>query len=110
MFFEWSILTVTSIASIFLFLQVLFLKHLVENEQNGTKVMRTTLREAETLIRKYQVQLQRSLGNVDLITSEMIAIKSDLKGVKQSHSSLKFEKKRLEDEMAILQNKIDALT
>jgi uncharacterized protein with PhoU and TrkA domain len=82
----------------------------VEKEQQGTKVMKTTLREAETLIRKYQVQLQRSLGNVDLMASEMMSIKSDLKGVKQSHATLKFEKKRLEEEMINLKNKIDALS
>jgi len=110
MFFEWSILTVISIASIFLFLQVMFYKNLVENEQNTVKVMKTTLREAETLIRKYQVQLQRSLGNVDLTTSELITIKGDLKGVKQSHITLKLEKNRLEGEMKNLQNRIDALT
>ncbi len=110
MFLEWSLLTVVSIIAIFLFLQVLFYKNLVEREQKGVKTMKTTLREAETLIRKYQVQLQRSLGNVDLMTSEMMTIKSDLKGVKQSHATLKFEKKRLEEELTTLQNKIDALT
>jgi len=110
MFFEWSMLTVMSITALFFFLQVLFYKNVVEKEQEGVTVMKTTLREAETLIRKYQVQLQRSLGNVDLMTAEMIAIKGDLKGIKQSHTNLKLERKRLEDEMRALQNKIDALT
>ena len=109
MFLEWSLLTIVTLTAFFLFSQVLFYKNLLEKEQKGTGVMKTTLREAETLIRKYQVQLQRSLGNVDLMTSEMIAIKADLKGVKQSHASLKFEKKRLEEEMINLKNKIDAL-
>jgi uncharacterized protein with PhoU and TrkA domain len=110
MFLEWSLLTIVTVIAGFLFLQVLFYKNLVEKEQQGTKVMKTTLREAETLIRKYQVQLQRSLGNVDLMASEMMSIKSDLKGVKQSHATLKFEKKRLEEEMINLKNKIDALS
>jgi len=110
MFLEWSLVTILSVISIFLFLQVLFYKNLVEREEEGMRVMKTTLREAETLIRKYQVQLQRSLGNVDLMTSEMMTIKNDLKGVKQSHATLKFEKKRLEEELITLQNKIDALT
>ena len=101
MFLEWSLITILSILSLFLFLQVLFYKNLVEREEKGL---------AETLIRKYQVQLQRSLGNVDLMTSEMMSIKNDLKGVKQSHATLKFEKKRLEEELIALQNKIEALT
>jgi hypothetical protein len=109
MFLEWSLLTIVSIVAIFLYLQVLFYKNLVEREQDGTKTMRITLREAEALIRKYQVQLQRSIGNVDIVTSEMLSIKSDLKGVRQSHSTLKFEKKRLEDEVESLKNKIEAL-
>jgi len=110
MFVEWSLLTVLSIISVFLYLQVLFLKNVVEKDLSETKVMKTTLREAETLIRKYQVQLQRSLGNVDLMTSEMVTIKGDLNGVKRSHRTLKLEKKRLEGEVENLQNKIDALT
>ncbi|HIC09749.1 MAG TPA: hypothetical protein EYO61_00100 [Campylobacterales bacterium] len=110
MFLEWSLITILSILSLFLFLQVLFYKNLVEREEKGIKAMKMTLREAETLIRKYQVQLQRSLGNVDLMTSEMMSIKNDLKGVKQSHATLKFEKKRLEEELIALQNKIEALT
>jgi hypothetical protein len=110
MFLEWSLLSIVTAISIFLYLQVLFYKNVVEREQKGTKVMKTTLREAESLIRKYQVQLQRSMGNVDLITSEMIAIKGDLKGVKQSHTTLKFEKKKLEEELVALKNKIEALS
>ena len=51
--------------------------------------MRGILKEAEVLIRKYQIQLQRSLGNVDLMTSEMMTLKVDIKTMKQSHIILK---------------------
>jgi len=108
MFFEWSMLTIMSITALFFFLQVLFYKNVVENEEESIIIMKTTLREAETLIRKYQVQLQRSIGNVDLMTAEMISLKGDLKGMKQSHTNLKLERKRLEDETRSLQNKLDA--
>jgi hypothetical protein len=97
-----------SITALFFFLQVLFYKNVVENEEESIIIMKTTLREAETLIRKYQVQLQRSIGNVDLMTAEMISLKGDLKGMKQSHTNLKLERKRLEDETRSLQNKLDA--
>lgn len=110
MFFEWSLLTAVTIISMVLFFQVLFYKNVVDNAQKSKQLMKTTLKEAESLIRKYQIQLQRSLGNVDLMTSEMISIKSDLKGVKQSHASMKVEKKRLKEEMLALQDKIEALT
>ena len=110
MFLDWSLLTVVSIIAIYLFFQVLFYKNVVESEEKSISTMKATLREAEILIKKYQVQLQRSLGNIDLMTSEMMAVKSNLKSTKQSHSSLKFEKKKLEEEMRVLQDRIEALT
>jgi peptidoglycan hydrolase CwlO-like protein len=110
MFLEWSILTVTTILSIFLYIKVLFYKNLTEKEERTSRMMKMTLTEAETLIRKYQVQLQRSLGNVDVVSSELLALKGDLKSVKQSHSKLKFEKKKLEGELKALQDKIEALS
>jgi len=110
MFLEWSILTVTTILSLFLYIKVLFYKNLTEKEVRTSKMMKMTLTEAETLIRKYQVQLQRSLGNVDVVSSELLSLKGDLKSVKQSHSKLKFEKKKLEGELKSLQDKIEALS
>jgi predicted nuclease with TOPRIM domain len=110
MIWEWSLLTIATVVAIFLYLQVLFYKNLVDQDQKGMRVMRKTLREAETLIRKYQVQLQRSIGNVELVTGEMVSVKNDLKGVRQSHSALKFEKKKLEDEVVALKNRIEALS
>ncbi|EJF07401.1 hypothetical protein ThvES_00004840 [Thiovulum sp. ES] len=110
MFWEWSLLTIVSVIAVFLYLQVLFYKNLVDQDQKGMQIMRKTLREAETLIRKYQVQLQRSIGNVELVTTEMLSVKTDLKGVKQSHSILKFDKKKLEDEVLALKNRIEALS
>ena len=110
MFLEWSLLTIVTVIAIVLYLQVLFYKNLVEKEQNEAKTMRTILKEAEVLIRKYQVQLQRSLGNIDLTTNELMSLKSDMKTMKQSHIILKREKRKLETEMESLKNKIDALS
>jgi peptidoglycan hydrolase CwlO-like protein len=110
MFLEWSLLTIVTVIAIVLYLQVLFYKNLVEKEQNEAKTMRTILKEAEVLIRKYQVQLQRSLGNVDLTTNELMSLKGDIKTMKQSHIILKRDKRKLETEMESLKNKIDALS
>jgi peptidoglycan hydrolase CwlO-like protein len=110
MIFEWSLLTITTVLAIFFYLQVLFYKNLLNKEQEGVRMMKITLKEAEVLIRKYQVQLQRALGNVDLMTTEMMNLKNDLKGIRQSHTALKREKKKLEEEMESLRNKIEALT
>jgi len=103
-------LTIVTVIAIVLYLQVLFYKNLVEKEQNEAKTMRTILKEAEVLIRKYQVQLQRSLGNVDLTTNELMSLKGDIKTMKQSHIILKRDKRKLETEMESLKNKIDALS
>jgi hypothetical protein len=110
MLIEWSLLTIVTVIAIVLYLQVLFYKNLVKKEQNEAKMMRGILKEAEVLIRKYQIQLQRSLGNVDLMTSEMMTLKGDIKTMKQSHIILKRDKRKLEMEMEALKNKIDALS
>jgi SMC interacting uncharacterized protein involved in chromosome segregation len=110
MFFEWSLLTIVTVIGIVLYLQVLFYKNLLEKEQNEAKTMKTILKEAEVLIHKYQVQLQRTLGNVDVMTGEMMSLKGNIKTMNQSNLVLKRDKRKLEMEMKSLQNKIDALS
>ena len=110
MFLEWTLLTFTTLLSLFLFVQVIFYKSLIQKEQKTNRAMKLTLHEAEILIRKYQIQLQRSLGNVDVVTNELITMKGDLKTIKHSHSKLKFEKNKLEGEVKLLQEKIEALS
>ncbi len=68
-----------------------------------------TLQEAEILIRKYQIQLQRSLGNVDILSDELNKLRSELKVLKQRNSKHRVETDRLQTKIKDLEGRIDAL-
>jgi len=71
--------------------------------------MKLTLKEAEILIRKYQIQLQRSLGNVDILTDELSKLRNELKVLKQRNSQHRVETDRLKSKIKDLEGRIDAL-
>jgi len=109
MFLDWSLLTIVTIIALFLFFQVLFYKNVVENEEKSITTMKATLREAEILIRKYQIQLQRALGNVDILSEELNKLKNEMKVLKQRNSKHRQEVERLNNKIKALEGRIEAL-
>jgi len=109
MFWEWSLLTTLSIVSIYLFVKMFYFKSITNKEQRSNDLMKLTLKEAEILIRKYQIQLQRALGNVDILTEELTKLKNELKVLKQRNSKHRQEVDRLNAKIKALENRIDAL-
>jgi len=109
MVFEWSLLTFLSIVSIYLFVKMFYFKSITNKEQRSNDLMKLTLQEAEILIRKYQIQLQRALGNVDILTEELSKLRNELKVLKQRNSKHRQEVDRLNAKIKALENRIDAL-
>jgi len=109
MFFEWSLLSFITLVSIFLFVKMFYFKNITYKEQKSNDLMKLTLQEAEILIRKYQIQLQRSLGNVDILTDELNKLRNELKILKQRNSSHRNETDRLKNKIKDLEGRIDAL-
>ncbi|MBD3797884.1 MAG: hypothetical protein IE887_09160 [Campylobacterales bacterium] len=109
MFWEWSLLTVLSIVSIWLFVKMFYFKSITNKEQRSNDLMKLTLQEAEILIRKYQIQLQRALGNVDILTEELAKLRNELKVLKQRNSKHRQEVDRLNTKIKTLEGRIDAL-
>jgi len=109
MFWEWSLLTLLSILSIFLFVKMFYFKSITNKEQRSNELMKLTLKEAEILIRKYQIQLQRALGNVDILSEELTKLRNELKVLKQRNSKHRQETDRLNGKIKALENRIDAL-
>ncbi len=109
MFFEWSLLTLLSIASIFLFVKMFYFKSITAKEQRSNDLMKLTLQEAEILIRKYQVQLQRALGNVDILSEELTKMRNEIKVLKSRNSKHRMETDRLNNKIKQLESRIDAL-
>jgi peptidoglycan hydrolase CwlO-like protein len=109
MFVEWSLLTVLSIVSVYLFVKMFYFKSITSKEQRSNDLMKLTLQEAEILIRKYQIQLQRALGNVDILSDELTKLRNELKVLKQRNTKHRQETDRLNNKIKALESRIDAL-
>ena len=109
MFFQWSLLTIVSLIAIYLFVKMFYFKSITVKEQKSNEMMKLTLQEAEVLIRKYQIQLQRALGNVDILNNEMNKLRNEMKALKQRNSKYRLETDRLKVKIRELENRLDAL-
>jgi len=109
MLFDWSIITLTSMLAIFLFVKMFYFKNLTIKEQKSNDVMKMTLKEAELLIRKYQIQLQRAIGNIDILNEQMIKLRHEIKAVKQRNSQYRIENEKLRSRIKDLESRIEAL-
>ena len=72
-------------------------------------IMKMTLEEAEVLIRKYQIQLHRSLGNIDILNEQLGKLKAETKVLKQRNSQYRLENERLKKKIKDLEGRIEAL-
>ncbi|HIP21155.1 MAG TPA: hypothetical protein EYG70_08540 [Sulfurimonas sp.] len=109
MFWEWSLLTILSIICVYLFVKMYYFKSITNKEQRSNDLMKLTLHEAEILIRKYQIQLQRALGNVDILSEELTKLRNELKVLKGRNSKHRQETDRLNGKIKALESRIDAL-
>jgi len=95
--------------AIFLFVKMFYFKNLTIKEQKSNDVMKLTLKEAELLIRKYQIQLQRAIGNIDILNEQMIKLRHEIKAVKQRNSKYRIENEKLRTHIKDLESRIEAL-
>ena len=109
MFFQWSLVTLSLFALIFVAVKVFYFKNLTVKEQRNNEVMKLTLKEAEVLIRKYQIQLQRALGNIDILNEQMNKLRREIKALKQRNSQYRIENEKLRNRIKDLESRIEAL-
>ena len=109
MFLNWFILTVFTFAVIYLLIMMLYTQSLLKKERKNNKIIQTTLEDAELMIRKYQIQLQRSLGDIDLLNNELNKVKSDIKALRIRNSQYRVENEKLTRKIDELEGKIEAL-
>jgi len=86
-----------------------YYKHKLEKSEEKRKQLQANLVDAEILIKKYQIQLQRALGNLELLDEEIAKLKNDLKSVKSRNAQLRMENEKLKRKIRELENKIEAL-
>ena len=107
--FNWIFLTSVIVIILILIFKMYYYKHLYEKVNEERAQLKEALNEAEILIKKYQIQLQRALGNLELLDEEITKLKNDLKAVKNRNSQLRVENDQLKRRIRELENKIEAL-
>ena len=106
---DWLLTTILLSLSIYLVVMVFYYRTLLRKERKSSIVIKDTLGDAEIVIRKYQVQLQRSLGNIDILSDELNKIKNDLKSLRTRNSQYRMENEKLRQHIKELEGKIEAL-
>ena len=109
MFTDWITITILVSLCIYLTIMVFYFKTLLKKEKISSEVVKNTLGDAEVVIRKYQIQLQRSLGNIDILSEELTKVKNDLKSLRTRNSQYRMESDKLRQQIKDLQSKIEAL-
>ena len=108
-FTQWLFLTAFILVVLFMIVKTFFYKSIAQKEEKNSAVMKLTLQEAEILIRKHQLQLQRALGNIDILTDEITALRNEVKALKQRNSQYRVESEKYKSKIKDLEQKIEAL-
>lgn len=108
-FTTWLFLTAFILFVLFMVVKTFFYKSVAQKEEKNSAVMKLTLQEAEILIRKHQLQLQRALGNIDILTDEITALRNEVKALKQRNSQYRVEGEKYKSKIKDLEQKIEAL-
>lgn len=106
---NWLILTILICCCLYLAVMLLYYKTLLDKEKNSKDFIKNNLDDTEIIIRKLQVQLQRSLGNIDILTEELNKIKADLTSLRTRNSQYRLENDKLRQRIKELEAKIEAL-
>ena len=108
-FAQWLFLTAFILFVLFMIVKTFFYKSVAQKEEKNSAVMKLTLQEAEILIRKHQLQLQRALGNIDILTDEITALRNEVKTLKQRNSQYRVGTEKYKSKIKDLEQKIKAL-
>lgn len=106
---NWIITTGLVSACVYLIIMTFYNRTLLRKEKLSSIIVKDTLGDAEVVIRKYQIQLQRSLGNIDILSDELNKVKNDLKSLRTRNSQYRMESDKLRQQIKELQGKIEAL-
>ncbi|AJC90579.1 hypothetical protein UPTC5083_00691 [Campylobacter lari] len=109
MILSWLVLTVLICVSIYMTIMLLYYKTLLHKEKVAKEFIKNNLDDTEIVIRKLQVQLQRSLGNIDILTEELNKSKADLTSLRTRNSQYRIENEKLRQRIKELEAKIEAL-
>jgi len=109
MFFKWLLISINLIFILYLMVLVFYYRNINDREVSKATTMQYTLEEAELIIRKYQLQLRKSVGSIDNLNDELKITRVDLKSLKARYSQIRKESENNKLKVLKLESKIDAL-
>ena len=109
MFFDWIGYTVLIFIIVYLLVMLNYNKALYKRETTANKIKKGNIDDSKLMIRKYRVQLQRSIGNIDILTEELNKVRNDIKTLRARNSQGKLENNQLTKKIKELEDRIDAL-
>lgn len=106
---KWFAGTIFVLFVLYMVAKTMFYQTIAQQEKKNAAAMRLTLQESEILIQKHQLQLQRALGNTDILTQEVNDLRNEIKALKQRNAQYRVEVDKLRAREKDLQQKIEAL-
>lgn len=105
----WIFYTITILVVIYALIRAFFYKTLSQKISKELAVLKLTLKEAEALIKKQQVQLNRGEGHIEALMGELNALKTDLKNTKAKNTKFRFELDKNRHRIKSLEQKLESL-
>ncbi len=109
MFFDWFFYTLLIFIIIYLLIMLNYNKALYKRELTSNKIRKGNIDDSKLMIRKYRVQLQRAIGNIDILTEELNKVRNDIKTLRARNSQAKLENDMLTQKIKELEERIEAL-
>jgi len=109
MFLSWIFYTLLIFGIIYLLIKLNYTKSMYLQEIKTSSKQKNALKDAQLLIRKYRTQLQRAIGNIDILTEELNSVRNDIKSLRAKSSQIRLEKTQLTQKVKDLEERIDAL-
>ena len=106
---DWLLYTLFVFAIVYLLIMLNYYKTLYKREQGLNQIKKSNIDESKLMIRKYRIQLQRAIGNIDILTEELDKAKNDIKTLRARNSQQKLENDQLQEKIKELEERIEAL-
>jgi len=109
MFGEWFVYTALIFIIIYLLIMLNYNKALYKREMSANKIKKGNIDDSKLMIRKYRIQLQRAIGNIDILTEELNKVRNDIKTLRARNSQNRLENDLLTQKIKELEERIEAL-
>ncbi len=109
MFDDWFIYASLIFIIVYPLIMLNYNKALYKREMTANKIKKGNIDDSKLMIRKYRVQLQRAIGNIDILTEELNKVRNDIKTLRARNSQSKLENDLLTQKIKELEERIEAL-